>query len=367
VALMSRPIGGGTKTLDVPCDSRKRQSHRGFACGAALLAIVAAACGSSPSSFPTSTTDQALAVTAVTLVHDIPPDHPRIPYFDDFAESVAASSGGELAIEINPDGEVLAGRASLDAVRDGSANLALVNMTHVEAMEPAAGFMNLPFALDDTMMADGRNRAAVSEVQAGLVRPHAVELLGYMRGADQLFAFPQDNVSRVEDIEAQRVRVAGGGIYEQIMQRLGAQPVAIPIPEIKERMGRGEVDGVFTSPGGWTTQVFGSAPHAVQVPGLMYITYALVANKDWLDSLPTPQREAITVAGANLTEQWVQMAEDDKAVVGAAVAEGGTYRVLPDHEVARWKERVIGIAEDFYRAHPSLSDELRQNGLLTAQ
>jgi TRAP-type C4-dicarboxylate transport system substrate-binding protein len=100
---------------------------------------------------------------------------------------------------------------------------------------------------------------------------------------------------------------------------------------------------------------------------LMYITYALAANKDWLDSLPIAQREAITVAGANLTEQWVQMAEDDKAVVGAAVAEGGTYRVLPENEVARWKERVIGISEDFYRARPSLSDELRQNGLLTEQ
>jgi TRAP-type C4-dicarboxylate transport system substrate-binding protein len=367
VALVSRPVIGGTKNSDLPEESRKPKSYRGFACGTALLAIVAAACGSSPSSSPTSTTDQASSATAVTLVHDIPPDHPRIPYFDDFAAAVQTSSGGELAIEINPNGEVLAGRASLDAVRDGSANLALVNMAHVEAMEPAAGFMNLPFALDDTMMADAQNRATVYEVQAGLVRPHGVDLLGYMRGADQLFAFPRDDVNRVEDIEDRRIRVAGGGIYEQFMQQLGAQPVVIPIPEIKERMGRGEVDGVFTSPGGWTTQVFGSAPHAVQVPGLMYITYALVGNKDWLHSLPTDQREAITVAGANLTEQWMQMAGDDKSVISAAVAEGGTYRVLPDQEVARWKERVIGISEDFYRAHPSLSDELRQKGLLTEQ
>lgn len=328
-----------------------------FVCAAAtLLAVTAGACGSPP--------DEAKAAVG-TLVHDIPSDHPRIPYFDQFSESVASSTDGRLTVEINPDGEVLAGRASLDAVRSGAADLALVNMTHLEAMEPAAGFMNLPFAFDDTMMADGGNRTAVFDIQADLVRPHGVELLGYMRGADQLIAFRQDDVARVEDIEGRRIRVAGGGIYEQLMTRLGAEPVAVPIPHVKELVARGEVDAVFTSPGAWATQVRADVPHAVQVPGLMYISYALIANKDWLDGLPADQRDAVAAAGADLTGQWVQMTEDDRAVVDQAVADGGTYRVLPDEEVARWRDRVIGISDDFYRAHPELAQDLRRRGLLT--
>jgi C4-dicarboxylate-binding protein DctP len=303
----------------------------------------------------------------VTLVHDIPPDHPRIPYFEEFAESVSTLSGRELAVEINPQGEVLAGRASLDAVLSGTANLALVNMSHLEAIEPAAGFLNLPFALNDATMANSQNRATVAKVQADLVRPHGVELLGYMRGADQLFAFPQDDVHRLEGLEGKRIRVAGSGIYEQIMRQLGAQPVAIPIPEIKEVMGRGEVDGVFTSPGGWSTQVLESAPHAVQVPGLMYINYALLANKAWIDSLPSDHREVLTRAGANLTDQWVEMSEDDRAVVSDAVANGGTYQVLSDEEVARWKERVAGISDRFFSEHPPLADELARKGLIAGR
>jgi C4-dicarboxylate-binding protein DctP len=225
--------------------------------------------------------------------------------------------------------------------------------------------MNLPFALDDATMASSQNRAAVSEIQADLLRPHGVELLGYMRGADQLFAFPQNDVNRLEDLAGRKIRVAGSGIYEQIMRQLGAKPVAIPIPEIKEVMGRGEVDGVFTSPGGWSTQVLDSAPHAVQVPGLMYINYALVANKAWLDSLPNEHRDALARAGANLTDQWVQMSEDDRAVVNEVITDGGTYRVLPDEEVARWKQRVAGISVGFFSAHSSLADELLRKGLIT--
>ncbi len=335
-----------------------------FACGAVLLAIAATACTSSPSSSPGALTAAPPAPTSVTLVHDIPSDHPRIPYFEEFAESASTLSGNELTVDMNPNGEVLAGRASLDAVRSGAANLALVNMSHLEAIEPAAGFMNLPFALDDATMASGQNRAAVSEIQADLLRPHGVELLGYMRGADQLFAFPQNDVSRLDDLAGRKIRVAGSGIYEQIMRQLGAEPVAMPIPEIKEVMGRGEVDGVFTSPGGWSTQILESAPHAVQVPGLMYINYALVANKAWLDSLPNEHRDALATAGANLTDQWVQMSEDDRVVVKEAIADGGTYRILPDEEVTRWKDRVAGISDDFLSAHSSLADELLRKGLI---
>jgi TRAP-type C4-dicarboxylate transport system substrate-binding protein len=320
-----------------------------------LLTAVATACGST----------SIASATNVSLVHDIPSDHPRIPYITKIAESVGAMSGSSVTVQINPQEHVLAGRESLDAVQSGRANLALVNMSHLEAIEPAAGFMNLPFALNDTTMADSENRNAVLDIQADLVRPHGLELLGYMRGADQIFAFPRNDVVLLEDLSNKRIRVAGSGIYEQIMQQLGAQPVAIPIPRLKEVTRRGEVDGVFTSPGAWSTQILDFAPHAVQVPGLMYINYALIANRQWLQGLTREHRDVLAKAGANLTGQWVQMSEDDLAVVERATTEGGTYRLLGDQESARWRDRVSGISASFFNQHPSVADALRQQGLMT--
>jgi hypothetical protein len=61
------------------------------------------------------------------------------------------------------------------------------------------------------------------------------------------------------------------------------------------------------------------------------------------------------------------MAEDDQSVVDKAVADGGTYRVLPDEEVARWRDRVIGISDEFYVQHPAVAEKLRQSGLLATQ
>ncbi|QPP09201.1 hypothetical protein G4Z16_25430 [Streptomyces bathyalis] len=297
------------------------------------------------------------------LVHDIPPGHPRIPYFEDFAESVKTRSDDAVTVRINPQRTILAGRESLDAVKAGRADLAAVNMAHLEAMEPQAGFMNLPFGLDDSVMGEAGRRKAVAAVLGEQVRPHGLVLLGLMRGADQLFAFPEKDVRRLEDLKGKKIRVAGDGIYEQIMRRLGAEPVAIPIPRLRDAMRGGKVDGVFTSPGGWSTEVRRHAPHALHVPGLMFITYALVADGRWLAGLPDRQRAALVAAGARLTGGWRRMRQDDQKVIRTNIAAGATYTIAPEGEVARWQKRVAAIREDFFDERPAVDEALRKKGV----
>ncbi|MFX0574395.1 TRAP transporter substrate-binding protein [Nocardia nepalensis] len=300
----------------------------------------------------------------VSFVHDIPQGHPRLPYFDDFAGTVDSRSRHEAVVRINPQQQVLAGRASLEAVLSGQANIAAVNMAHLEAIEPTTGFMNLPFGLDDTVMSDAATRDAIVGVLADQVRPHGIELLGLMRGADQLFAFPQNNIRQLEDLHGKRIRVAGGGLYEQLMRSLAAEPVPIPIPRLGAAMANGEVDGAFTSPGGWSTEIIGKAPHAVQVPGLMFINYAVVADAKWLAGLSAAEHTAVTEAGHNLTNRWTQMAGDDADLVSRMVSNRtGTYSIVPEAEVVRWRHRVADISARFLNDHPELATRLRQEGL----
>jgi TRAP-type C4-dicarboxylate transport system substrate-binding protein len=324
--------------------------------GLLLGTVSCTACGEKPSGGSAST-------RRVALVHDIPPGHPRIPYFEDFAKSVEKRSEGAVTVRINPQRKVLAGRESLDAVKAGRADVAAVNMAHLEAMEPQAGFMNLPFGLDDSVMGERARRDAVAEVLGEHVRPHGLVLLGIMRGADQLLAFPEKDVSRLEDLKGRKIRVAGDGIYEQIMRGLGAEPVAIPIPRLRDAMRDGEVDGVFTSPGGWSTEVRQHAPHALQVPGLMFITYTLVADGKWLAGLTEQQRAALVAAGAQLTGSWRRMQRDDQKVIKANVADGDTYTVAPEGEVARWRKQVAPITADFLDEHPAVGESLRKAGV----
>jgi len=325
----------------------------------ALALLFMAACGGSDE----GPADDSGPVRAA-LVHDIPDGHPRLPYFDEFAETVASASSGSIALRINPQDEVMEGPESLAAVQDGSVAVAAVNMAHVEALESAAGFMNLPFGLDDPTMTDADTRAAVVNLLGEQVHPHGLVLLGVMRGADQLFASPEpDDLRTFEDLDGKRIRVAGSGIYEQILSALRADPLPIAIPNLAQAVTTGELDGVFTSPGGWSTAVQQDAPHGLHAPGLMMITYAVVTSETWLAGLTPVQRHAVEQAGQAMTDHWVDMQHDDTRVIEDVVAGGGTYTRVPPAALGRWKSAVAPVTDRFLRRHQDVAHRLRELGI----
>ena len=88
------------------------------------------------------------------LVHDIAPPHPRYTQLYRMVAEVAARTSGELAIAINPGGKVLyPGQASLDAVRSKRVPLTFVNSAFLQSIDPDLGFINLPFSVNDEVMA----------------------------------------------------------------------------------------------------------------------------------------------------------------------------------------------------------------------
>src|SRR3712207_6365432 len=76
----------------------------------------------------------ALAASEVALLHDIPAGHVRLPYFDALAARIGGETG--LKVVVNPGQKIFLGKAGLDAVRNGTAPMGLVNTAHLEAVSP---------------------------------------------------------------------------------------------------------------------------------------------------------------------------------------------------------------------------------------
>src|SRR5437870_1388438 len=190
------------------------------------------------------------SATSVSMVHDIPGSHPRVKYFNAMVDTAGKESQGKVNLVVNPGGIVLPGKASLDAVRDGTVDLAWINAAHLEKIDSRAGFINLPFGINDDNMVSNGDRENVIALLNQIVRKNGLVVLGMMRGADQLFIFKEKQVRAPQDLTALKVRVAGPGIYEEIMQALGAEPVVIPIPQITDALAKRALDGISTSPAG---------------------------------------------------------------------------------------------------------------------
>ena len=157
-------------------------------------------------------------------------------------------------------------------------------------------------------------------------------------------------MSAPEDMKGLKIRVAGPGVYGEIVKSLGATPVVFPAIEMGAALARGAMDGIITSPGGWGKNVK-DAPAASLVPGLLFYTYFLIADKGWFEALPQGERKALTEAArATVTEKWDEMREDDARLVAELVGRGAKYAVVPS--AASWRERTEPVTRQFADRHP---------------
>ena len=300
-----------------------------------------------------------MAAEAV-LVHDIAPPHPRYTQLTQMAADVARRTQGVLSIAINPGGKVLyPGQASLDAVRSRRVPLTFVNSAFLQSIDPDLGFLNLPFTITDELMARPGMAEGILRLVRGYVEARGLKVLAMMRGADTILIFRQRQVRAPEDLRGLKIRVAGPGVYQEIVRSLGAQPVIFPAIEMGAALARGAMDGIITSPGGWGKNVQ-DAPSASLVPGLLFYTYFLIADKAWFDALPAAEQTALAdAARGTVTDKWGEMQADDARLVAELVAHGARQAVVPAGALAPWKARTEGVTRAFSGAHPEVMRRFR--------
>ena len=301
----------------------------------------------------------AMAAEAV-LVHDIAPPHPRYTQLTQMAAEVAKRTQGTLTIAINPGGKVLyPGQASLDAVRNKTVPLTFVNSAFLQSIDPDLGFLNLPFTITDQLMAKPGVAEGVLALVRGYVEPRGLKVLAVMRGADTIVIFKNRKVRTPDDMRGLKIRVAGPGVYQDIVRSLGATPVVFPAIEMGAALARGAMDGIITSPGGWGKNVK-DAPSASLVPGLLFYTYFLIADKAWFDALPAAEQNALAdSARVSVTEKWSEMRADDARLVAELVSRGATYTVVPADQVAAWRERTGNVTREFAGKRSEVMRRLR--------
>jgi len=301
----------------------------------------------------------ALAAEAV-LVHDIAPPHPRYTQLTQMAAEVAKRTQGTLTIAINPGGKVLyPGQASLDAVRNKTVPLAFINSAFLQSIDADLGFLNLPFTITDQLMSKPGVAEDVLALVRSYVEPQGLRVFALMRGADTIVIFKNRQVRTPDDMKGLRIRVAGPGVYQDIVRSLGAAPVVFPAIEMGAALARGAMDGIITSPGGWGKNVQ-DAPSASLVPGLLFYTYFLIADKAWFDALPAGEQKALAESARSaVTDKWGEMQADDARLVAELVAHGAMYTVVAADAVASWRARTGGVTRDFAAAHPEAMRRFR--------
>ncbi|MBV1790406.1 TRAP transporter substrate-binding protein DctP [Marinobacterium sp. D7] len=163
----------------------------------------------------------------------------------------------------------------------------------------------------------------------------------FTHGPGQIFS--KQEINTLADLRGKKIRL-GGGIQQEVGERLGVTPVAAPGPKVYELMQQGIVDGVFMPAASEKDfRLAEVAPNLTLLPGGLYLgSFSIIANEEFLDKLSPKDRQAIMdVSGARLSalagKAWDQ--SDNNGIIAAQQNHVAIKQVGDDSPIAKeyWK------------------------------
>lgn len=172
-----------------------------------------------------------------------------------FADRIGAMSGGRLTVELHAAGELIPPFESLDAVQQGTADIAHSAPFFWLGKSKALNYFgSIPLGLLESEIAAwlyfGGGMALWEEAMAPFgIKPLFAGSSGISAGG-----WYRKEINSLDDLKGLKLRMAGLG--GEVMQRLGASPVLTPPAEVFQAMSGGTVDAAELI-GPWNDAAFG--------------------------------------------------------------------------------------------------------------
>lgn len=223
----------------------------GIVCVILLVSLVFTACATTPAAAPqapASTSSQTAAkVYEWKLQPYLPETDPSVSKnVDKLVEMINTNTNGRVKITKFPVGSICPGGEVLTAVATGTLDMAVSIGGYNAGAIPAA-------AIEDGLPLQWTNLRQMTEILwdyglEDLMRPEyekqGIYLLGlYESGGTGAQIFTRKAVTSLDDLKGKKIR--SWGKYLTLLEKIGASPVSMPLPEVYTALQTGALDGIL--------------------------------------------------------------------------------------------------------------------------
>lgn len=285
--------------------------------------------------------------------HFVSPASANPTYFmEPWARKIEEDSNGRIKVELYPFMQ-LGGAASemYDQIAEGIVDGGWVIPGYEPGRFPEAETMELPFMV--TKSAEEASRAAWEFSQKHLMDDFSdVKVIAiHMHGRGLVYK-KGDPISSVEDFAGLKLR-GPSRPATLLLEKLGATPIGMPVPQFPESLALGVVDGgVITyeqAPSLKLDELTDSHTDVAGDKSLYNLFFIWAMNKDKYESLPDDLKAVIDANSGEMASAWAGRAHDTGDAVGRdALEEAGhtaaqlseevtdEIRALGDEVIAEW-------------------------------
>ncbi|KUF10314.1 TRAP transporter substrate-binding protein [Pseudoponticoccus marisrubri] len=301
----------------------------------------------------TALTTTNVAAQDVTLtLHQFLPAQANVPtqILDVWADNVEEASEGRIEIERFPAMQLGGTPPELmDQAIDGIADIVWTVVGYTPGRFPTTEVFELPFMVEDAR--------AGSYAYWNMFDEHMkdgefadVHIIGTWVHGPGMF-HTNAPVSMPSDLEGMKIR-GGSRLVNDLLNRVGAEPIGMPVPAIPEGLSKGVIDGT-TIP--WEVTSALKIPELVdnhtefEGAALYTLTFVLAMNKDRYESLPEDLQAVIDAHSGQAFSIFAggTQADADGPARELAVEMGNNIVTVTEEEAEAWDTLVNPIYESW--------------------
>jgi len=294
----------------------------------------------------------ASAQTVTLRLHQMLPPQATIPAkaIVPWAQKVEAESGGRIKVQLFHAMQLGGAPPQLfDQARDGVVDLTWTVLGYTPGRFPKTEVFELPFMSGNAEQSSKAIQEYVEKFAADEFKD--VKLIAVHTHGPGLF-HTKTPVTGLESLRGMKVR-GGSRIINNMLTKLGATPVGMPVPAVTEALSKGVIDGTTipweVTPALKVSEMVKNHTTFAGKDGLYTQTFAFSMNKASYDRLPPDLKKVIDNNAGIATAALFGRAMDDgdKAGREIAVKAGNNIVALDVAETQRWRRTAATVETDW--------------------
>lgn len=292
----------------------------------------------------------ALAQNVTLRFHQMLPPQATIP-----AKAIAAwskrvedESGGRIKIQ-RFDAMALGGRPAelYDQAKDGVVDLIWTVIGYTPGRFPTTEAFELPFNMTT---GEATSKAFHEYCEKNCAKEFAdVKVIAWHAHGPGLI-HSKNPINKLEDMNGLKIR-GGSRIINQLLEKLGATPVGMPVPAVPESLSKGVIDATTipweVTPSLKVAELVKNHTGFSGKNGLYTQTFVFAMNKAAYDKMPDDLKKVIDANSGIETAAMMGRVMDEGDKIGLAIAQkaGNNIITLDEAETQRWKDTAAPLVE----------------------
>ncbi len=302
------------------------------------------------------TAASAMAQTVTLRLHHFLPPQATIPAnaIAPWAKKIEEESKGRLRVQIFPAMQMGGTPPQLyDQAKDGVVDITWTVLGYTPNRFVRTEVFEIPFiAPSGAGAAEATSKAAWEFVQKHAAEEFRdVKLLAVHTHGPGLF-HTKNPITSLESLRGMKIR-GGTRIVNNMLVKLGATPVGMPVPAVTEALSRGVIDGTTipweVAPSVKVTEIVKNHTTFSGDKGLYNMAFAFSMNRNSYDRLPDDLKKVIdNNSGLALSAAFGRaMDQGDKVAFEDARKTGNNIIALSDAETRRFLETAAAVEADW--------------------